>query len=85
MTRACVAIAVVVAYLACMAWLAAEAPTYTLAVGVVEATDQEQGECYWTIDTGAHATVLIFHPKNMSCARMRELKGKSIRLQAVVE
>lgn len=73
-------------YLACMAWLAAEdGPTFTLAIGPVHAYENEAAECYFDIGYGSHATMVAFHPKNMSCERMRELIGKKIRLQAVVE
>ena len=65
--------------------LHAEAPVYTLAVGPVNAAEHESADCSCTVGYGADALVLNFHPKNMLCARARELIGKSIRLQAVVE
>lgn len=63
----------------------ADAPVYTIAIGPVHANPTEDEECYWNIGYGADATMVVVHPKNMACARLRELKGKTIRLQAVVE
>jgi hypothetical protein len=65
--------------------LVGDAATFTLAVGVVDASQTEEVECYWQIDTGQHSTIVAMHPKNMSCERMKELKGKRVRLQVVVE
>lgn len=64
----------------------AEAGTsYTLAMGPVHANDLERDEAYFNIGHGKEALMIAPHPESMAAVRMKELVGKSIRLQAVPE
>lgn len=63
----------------------AEAPVFTLAVGKVDATAQESDECYFHVGFSAETAMVSFPPRADACNRMRELKGATIKLQAVVE
>lgn len=47
---------------------------FTLAIGTIDATDTERTECYFNIGT-ARAFVMVTHPENTACSRLRELVG----------
>ena len=70
-------------------WLADETraagESYTLAMGIISPHEQESQECTFPIATGQEQVYVIVHPKSTACVRLRELAGKSIRLQAVIE
>lgn len=58
-----------------------ERPGFILAIGTVNATDQERDECYFGVGVNAvRAAVVSFHPKNEACIRARELVGQAGRL-----
>lgn len=61
----------------------AEAPAWTLATGLFDASASEEAECYFNVGSEA---VIVFHPKGASCAVARnELRGRRGRLIFQVE
>ena len=60
----------------------AQTRAYTLAIGMVSATDSESTECYFQF---GHASTLALHPKGEPCIQARELVGRTGRLVFMVD
>lgn len=74
----------VVLVIALLQRASAESWSYTIARGKVTASPTQAADCHFPI--GQQGAVSIdFHPKSMSCVRMKEFIGRSIRVQVVSE
>ena len=72
--------------LAVLFWIAVasgQPATFTIARGMVTATQTESSECYYQIGREA---MIVFQPGSTPCQIVQhELLGRYIRLQAVIE
>lgn len=70
-------VVVIIAIVVAVAWLDGQERGYVLAIGTLEASESERGECYFAV--GRH-TMIAVHPQSTACVRLHELLGTTGQL-----